>query len=619
MLEVYKNIPKAMTKPDVQKMIVRLDERSVSVSARLADTTLYESIKKRVDEMFDARSNAWSLRTKVDTVMQGKSPADEFLSKVMISGKSEPSEKTKNKVEALKDAIGFFKDQFTPRLTPRPANELDLHTYKIASEAIKAHILPSDDFRLTREEGDKRRLFIVNFDGSGLDSEAQPYERSNVARIHQAFQSLSVDSVHSEYIEGPGTQPGRWDRMIDGITGKSALTRVEVMYDKLCKQVLKWREENPDCKVAVLAVGFSRGAVEAALFNKLVNERGIYDPGYTRLEKTASTLSSALRRSYAPGIAHTRVFGVDKERTAPFSDMDGKTFQNPIYRKKILIPAHQVKQSIIALDPVATGEMEKIAHELPSIVERGLQVTSKDEKRGAFPVNFIVNTQKPICDMENKFLNVEVAGAHSDIGGSYPNQPGLGYASFNLMVDFIRKLTGVPILRKFKVNKDECLVHHSNTWPFKMASMLTGRPKNALRSSLKGKNFETGRKLVPTKFQPNTNVPSTGISSTFRPPVQVRRSNAARQTPPMDKEKLVVQCLRCIMPIWTADSNNKIQKIGTLAKNISEFVMRHGFDRVDDIFLDNGELVIIRRANRVGVTVDDEILRMNLQNALRSS
>lgn len=621
-LEVYKNMPKTMAKPDVQRMIDRLDKESLSVSARLADTTLYESIKNRVDEMFDARSDGVSLRTKVNAVMQGKNPADKFLSEVMISGKSESSEKTKNKVEALKDAIEYFKDQFTPRLTPRPANNLDLHTYKIASEAINVHISPSDDFRLIKEESDRRRLFIANFDGSGLDFEAQP-ERSNVARIHQAFQALSVDSVHSEYIEGPATQPSWWDRNVDSITGKSAPSRVEAMYDALCKQTLKWRTDNPECKVAVLAVGFSRGAVEAALFNKLVEDRGIYHPDHTRLIDTAITLSSAHRRLYASETPHTRVFYVDKKRRPPFSDRDEKARQNAIYEKKNLIPAGEISQAYLGFDPVATGLLEKVDRTLPSSVKAALQITANDEKRSTFPVNIIVNTQRPIDNIQNNLLNVEVAGAHSDIGGGYSQQRGLGDANFNLATDFIRKLTGAPILKKIKVNKDGCFVHHSNTGSFQTAAILTCRPRSAPRSSSNGKTFNTMGNLLPTTVRitpQRTDTPPNNVSPTFRPNVKDRLPNTASLLKQTDKENLLVQCLSIIRRmIATGALSRKIPEPAVLAKNISEFAIRHGFNRVDDIVLQSNEFWVVQRANRVGVTGDDKRLTIPLQDTLRSS
>src|SRR3546814_15673004 len=53
--------------------------------------------------------------------------------------------------------------------------------------------------------------------------------------------------------------------------------RVETAYDQFCKQAKIWLSEDPDAKISILGIGFSRGAEEVAALLRMNEERGIQD------------------------------------------------------------------------------------------------------------------------------------------------------------------------------------------------------------------------------------------------------------------------------------------------------------------------------------------------------
>ncbi|KTF29867.1 hypothetical protein OZ12_19895, partial [Xanthomonas translucens pv. translucens] len=98
--------------------------------------------------------------------------------------------------------------------------------------------------------------------------------------------------------------------------------------------------------------------------------------------------------------------------------------------------------SVGLYDPVPTGYMELFDRRLPPSVVSGFQISAAHERRGLFPVDQIM--PHGLSD-DGRFLNVTVAGAHSDIGGSYL-RGGLGVRSFNLMTDYHNGVFGAPLL-----------------------------------------------------------------------------------------------------------------------------------------------------------------------------
>ncbi|MFN9967923.1 MAG: phospholipase effector Tle1 domain-containing protein, partial [Lysobacteraceae bacterium] len=125
------------------------------------------------------------------------------------------------------------------------------------------------------------RLFVMAFDGTGNDKDAEPREDwTNVALLHEHVREARrrKPSVATGYVPGPGTQDAAVPKLLDQITGYTFQARVEQGYHQFTEQALAWLKQNPGAEVSVAAVGFSRGAEQAAAFTRLVHERGIQNP-----------------------------------------------------------------------------------------------------------------------------------------------------------------------------------------------------------------------------------------------------------------------------------------------------------------------------------------------------
>jgi len=201
------------------------------------------------------------------------------------------------------------------------------------------------------------------------------------------------------------------------------------MYLQFVKQSAAWLKENPDADIRIAAIGFSRGAEQAAGFTRLVEERGIRNP---------------------EGAQVTR-------------DGDGRVLHVNYVGPPLREPG-TVIQAVGLFDPVGTGEPRDHDRRLPPSVVSGFQITADDERRNLFPSTRMLD---PGVTDGGRFLNVTVAGAHSDIGGGY-TQDGLGIRSGNLMIDYLNGLSDRPFLDKREEPDDPArnVIHRSEEHQF---------------------------------------------------------------------------------------------------------------------------------------------------------
>src|SRR3546814_1004235 len=89
-----------------------------------------------------------------------------------------------------------------------------------------------------------------------------------------------------------------------------------------------------------------------------------------------------------------------------------------------------------------------------------LQITAEDEHRDQFEST---NLLKPGFSEGNRFLNITVGGAHSDIGDTYTLN-GFGVRSHNLGIDYLNSFSDRPFLSKRVVPDDPAMsvVHRSD-------------------------------------------------------------------------------------------------------------------------------------------------------------
>ncbi|ALN65917.1 putative peptidoglycan binding domain protein [Lysobacter antibioticus] len=267
-------------------------------------------------------------------------------------------------------------------------------------------------------------LLIGLMDGTGNDVAKDPLHATNVARFEAQADKLKKSGVSVDvvYKAGPGTQKNIVAENLDAATGHTSKSIAESMYQDLVDRAQEIYERDPDAKIAIHIEGFSRGASQVPILARMIHDRGIpnlYRPEYV-------------------------------------SDARGNITET--YPHFHQAPGH-TPMSVGLYDPVPTGAMEKLDRRLPPSVVSGFQINAADEKRGKFPVDRIIPAG---LSEDGRFLSVSVAGAHSDIGGSYQRN-GLGTRSQNLMTDYHNALFSEPLLRRLPETYDPRLnvIHRS--------------------------------------------------------------------------------------------------------------------------------------------------------------
>ncbi|HEY1035289.1 MAG TPA: DUF2235 domain-containing protein [Pseudoxanthomonas sp.] len=306
-----------------------------------------------------------------------------------------------------------------------PAAAEDLATFESARRELSELQAP------VLHEGTRKedRLFIAAFDGTGNNMfEDAPENHTNVAYVAKQVESLKDPAIGHGYVAGPGTQGGL-EGVYDLANGQSYSSRMEDMYLQFTVKASAWLKENPDADIRVTSIGFSRGAEQAAGLTRMIEERGIRDPEGARIER----------------------------------DGDGRVLRVEYVGPPLREPG-TVIQAVGLFDPVGTGEPRNHDRRLPPSVVSGFQITAEDERRNLFQSTRVLD---PGVTDGGRFLNVTVAGAHSDIGGSY-SLDGLSIRSGNLMIDYLNALSDPPFLQKREEPGDPArnVIHRSEDHQF---------------------------------------------------------------------------------------------------------------------------------------------------------
>lgn len=186
-----------------------------------------------------------------------------------------------------------------------------VETYSANLQSYDAARQQLAQFKTPELGGPNGRVFVACFDGTWNDKN-QDAVKTNVAEIHDQIKTAEkqgLRNVSAGYQSGVGTQDSEFIKKLDGGLGYSYGPRMEQMF---------------------VVTGFSRGAVTAALFTRLVHERGIQNPE-----------------------------GMDIDR-----DRNGN-IQSLTPTKPNLVPPGKTPQVVGLFDPVATGEMNLVDTRLP--------------------------------------------------------------------------------------------------------------------------------------------------------------------------------------------------------------------------------------------------------------
>ena len=299
-----------------------------------------------------------------------------------------------------------------------------LQSYLDAAEALSRFQAPV----LAHIDNPHEHLYVLAFDGTGSDEVKDPQHKTNVAKINNQIEELvkqGNNQIAVGYVPGSGTQDHFFTRALDSINGNTYDERIEQMYKLLIEQSWKWKKEDPQAEIRLAPIGFSRGSEQAAGLARVVHERGIQD---------------------STGAVYTR------DRQGQITHVE--------YTKPPLVGPGQVAQAVGMFDAVGTGEpVKEHDRRLPPSVISGFQIIATDERRGLFKSDRVID---PGMTPDGRFLGVEVAGAHADIGGSY-HRDGLSIRSDNLMTDYLNALSDRPFLERQAVPDDPRLnvVHRS--------------------------------------------------------------------------------------------------------------------------------------------------------------
>lgn len=304
------------------------------------------------------------------------------------------------------------------------ASAQQLHSYADARQALSRFEAPI----LVHAGNPHERLYVACFDGTGNDKLKDPNHETNVAKIDDQIGGLIGlvgDHVKSGYVPGPGTEDNFVARVLDGAQGYTYDQRLEEMYKLFIEQAKQWRSLDPQAEIRLAGIGFSRGGDQEAGFARMVQERGIQDP-----------VGAIYTYDHHHHITHVT------------------------YTRPPLVEPGQVAQAVGLFDPVGTGAPERdYDRRLPPSVISGLQIIAADERRNTFKSDHIID---PGMTPDGRFLAVTVAGAHSDIGGSY-HRDGLAIRNYDLMASYLNGLSDQPFLKYEPVPHDPRLdvVHHS--------------------------------------------------------------------------------------------------------------------------------------------------------------
>jgi hypothetical protein len=209
----------------------------------------------------------------------------------------------------------------------------------------------------------------VTFDGTWNDRDKMDFD-TNPALINELFEGTK------DYQVGVGTG-SILDKLIGGTTGNGVQNRIDRAYANLVKQINQIKSSNRQAEIVLIVTGFSRGATAARAFTNELNRRGVPD------------LSSRL-----PDGTYARKFEGPRIGVLVLFDTVGS----------VGVP----------------GDEDNSGHDLsvPANAENVLHLTARDEKRTFFPLTSAVDQARPD---DPRITELELPGAHSDVGGSYAN------------------------------------------------------------------------------------------------------------------------------------------------------------------------------------------------------
>ncbi|SDG54090.1 DUF2235 domain-containing protein [Dyella sp. 333MFSha] len=278
--------------------------------------------------------------------------------------------------------------------------DAQLDPYAVAIGALSHFDVPI----LVRAGHPHERLFVVMFDVTQREKTSVVDRPQNVCKISDDIRArvqLGNDEVRGVYVTGPGVPEGWFAPFTDRYRKKIFEQGIHRAYDDLIVTANRWRRDDPDAAIRVHSIGFSRGASQAAVFARLLHERGI-----------------------------------------PYLDSEVRSARGSVRYERYITEPGQTIQTVGLFDPVATGVPMLFDRRLPPSVVSGLQLTAVHERRIAFRSDQIL---PPGLSEDGRFLHLMLPGTHADVGGGYWRD-GLSIRAGNIMRNYSNALCERPYL-----------------------------------------------------------------------------------------------------------------------------------------------------------------------------
>lgn len=228
------------------------------------------------------------------------------------------------------------------------------------------------------------RLFVMTLDGTQNDAINDPTHATNIGLIAESIQKESNlrNDIVARYEPGVGNQK-LITGLVDSVAGLTVSEQATKAYDNFVKTANQWHREDPDVKISMAGIGFSRGASALMIASNMVHERGIPD-----------------------------LASVNKKQV--IDPVTGKSHTETTYSRYI-VPPGQVPQALILNDQVATGKAEDMDRRIAPSVVSVVQLQAEQEHRAPFPFYSAEDPTQP----DPRLYTLKISGAHSDIGGGY--------------------------------------------------------------------------------------------------------------------------------------------------------------------------------------------------------
>lgn len=279
-------------------------------------------------------------------------------------------------------------------------------------------------------ETPRDRVFVAAIDGTGNSIYKDPPEHYTiVGRLTKDIETLRNPAIAVGYTEGIGTQTGYMANRIDSALAMTFRPRIEHAYYELCAQAREWIEEDPNVRIHLVGIGFSRGAEQVPALQRLIHERGILDAKGAQVVLGPEGLL----------------------RNIKYADLPP------------LVPPGQTVQAALMLDPVATS-LDDQDRRFPGSNVSVLGFIAQHDARDFFSATRHVSDG---LSERGRVASFAVPGAHSDVGGAYLID-GNGRHIHNMGVDYLNAMFGRDLLSKVPVPLDPRLyvIHSSDQHQF---------------------------------------------------------------------------------------------------------------------------------------------------------